>query len=318
MAIPYDTTNAGTSVRNALRHSSINVGGSYKHIEDIQVKHAGSWRDTKEVWVKSGGTWRLVHEGEHFLFKRDLTSNIQAEFNLAGWITGQGYSGNKIKGLLTVKQNVQHQQVTLGNFSSDSIVYLRLESGARIQGRGGDGGNSIGAGVGSGPNGQNGQRALYTRTPFIIDNAGMIAGGGGGGDGGNNTYHQYNQEQSFPCQKGETCYTTNQNQDFKAGGGGGGGAGYPGGSGGNGGSNSYNGKNGNQNTGGAGGPYAAPGSGSPTSHAGGKGGDAGQNGQNATGGGSPGNAGTSIDGWNLKINSLGSGDGDIRGPTANS
>ena len=314
MAIPYNTTNAGTSVRNALRHSSIRTSSGYQHIEDIQVKHSGAWRDTKEVWVKSGGAWRLVHEGEHFLFKRDLTSNIQAEFNLAGWITGQGYNGTKIKGLLTVKQNVQHQQVTLGNFSSDSIVYLRLESGARIQGRGGNGGNATGAGVGSGPNGQNGQRALYTRTPFIIDNGGMIAGGGGGGDGGNNTYHQYNQEQSYPCQKGETCYTTNQNQDFKAGGGGGGGAGYPGGSGGNGGSNNYNGQNGNQNNGGQGGDYV----GGSSSHSGGNGGGIGNNGQNATGGGSPGQAGVSIDGWNLKINSLGSGDGDIRGPTANS
>ena len=53
MAIPYDTTNAGTSVRNALRHSSIRTGGGYKHIEDIQVKHSGAWRDVKEVWVKS-------------------------------------------------------------------------------------------------------------------------------------------------------------------------------------------------------------------------------------------------------------------------
>ena len=53
-------------------------------------------------------------------------------------------------------------------------------------------------------------------------------------------------------------------------------------------------------------------------HAGGDGGGIGNNGQNATGGGSPGQAGVSIDGWNLKINSLGSGNGDIRGPTANS
>ena len=317
MAIPYNTTNAGTNVREALGHSSIKVGGGWNHLEDIQVKVSGSWRDTKEVYVKVSGDWKKVHEGEHFLFKHDLNTNSSGNFDLAGWVSNF-YSGNKVKGLLTVTSNKQRQQVNLGNFSSDSLIYLRLENGARIQGRGGNGGNSIGAGVGSGPNGQNGQRALYTRTPFIIDNAGMIAGGGGGGDGGNNTYHQYNQEQSFPCQKGETCYTTNQNQDFKAGGGGGGGAGYPGGSGGNGGSNSYNGKNGNQNTGGAGGPYAAPGPNSPTSHAGGKGGDAGQNGQNATGGGSPGSAGVSIDGWNLKINSLGSGNGDIRGPTANS
>ena len=313
MAIPYNTTNAGTNVREALGHSSIKVGGGCNHLEDIQVKVSGSWRDTKEVWVKSGGTWRLVHEGEHFLFKHDLNTNSSGNFDLAGWVSNF-YSGNKVKGLLTVTSNKNRQQVNLGNFSSDSLIYLRLESGARIQGHGGNGGNATGAGVGSGPNGQNGQRALYTRTAFILDNGGMIAGGGGGGDGGNNTYHQYNQEQSYPCQKGETCYTTNQNQDFKAGGGGGGGAGYPGGNGGLGGSNNYNGQNGNQNNGGSGGDYV----GGSASHAGGDGGGIGNNGQNATGGGSPGQAGVSIDGWNLKINSLGSGNGDIRGPTANS
>ena len=312
MAIPYNTTNAGTNVREALRHSSIKVGGGWNHLEDIQVKVSGAWRDTKEVWVKSGGTWRLVHEGEHFLFKHDLNTNSSGNFDLAGWVSNF-YGGNKVKGLLTVTSNKNRQQVNLGNFSSDSLIYLRLESGARIQGHGGNGGNATGAGVGSGPNGQNGQRALYTRTAFILDNGGMIAGGGGGGDGGNNTYHQYNQEQSYPCQKGETCYTTNQNQDFKAGGGGGGGAGYPGGNGGLGGSNNYNGQNGNQNNGGSGGDYV----GGSASHAGGDGGGIGNNGQNATGGGSPGQAGVSIDGWNKKINSLGSGNGDIRGPTAN-
>ena len=72
MAIPYNTTNAGTSVRNALRHSSIKTGGTYQHIEDIQIKHSGAWRDTKEVWVKSGGSWRLVHEGELFLIQCHL------------------------------------------------------------------------------------------------------------------------------------------------------------------------------------------------------------------------------------------------------
>ena len=312
MAIPYNTTNAGTNVREALGHSSIKVGGGWNHLEDIQVKVSGSWRDTKEVYVKVSGDWKKVHEGEHFLFKHDLNTNSSGNFDLAGRVSNL-YSGNKVKGLLTVTSNKNRQQVNLGNFSGDSLIYLRLESGARIQGHGGNGGNATGAGVGSGPNGQNGQRALYTRTAFILDNGGMIAGGGGGGDGGNNTYHQYNQEQSYPCQKGETCYTTKQNQDFKAGGGGGGGAGYPGGNGGLGGSNNYNGQNGNQNNGGSGGDYV----GGSASHAGGDGGGIGNNGQNATGGGSPGQAGVSIDGWNKKINSLGSGNGDIRGPTAN-
>ena len=74
--------------------------------------------------------------------------------------------------------------MNLGNFSSDSIIYLRIEGGNRIQSRGGDGGNV-------GNNGNNGQRALYTRTKFILDNGGIIAGGGGGGSGGNNSNYTY-------------------------------------------------------------------------------------------------------------------------------
>ena len=136
MAIPYNTTNAGTSVRNALRHSSIKVGGTYQHVEDIQVKHSGSWRDTKEVWVKSGGSWRLVHEGEHFLFNVTLNSNNQSDWSLSSYISGQGYGGNKIKGLVTLSGGITRRQMNLGNFSSDSIIYLRIEGGNRIQSRG--------------------------------------------------------------------------------------------------------------------------------------------------------------------------------------
>ena len=64
MAIPYNTTVTGTSIRDALdRHLRIKHGGTWQHCEDVQIKHSGAWRDTKEVWIKSGGTWRLVHEG---------------------------------------------------------------------------------------------------------------------------------------------------------------------------------------------------------------------------------------------------------------
>ena len=314
MAIPYDTTNSGTDVRAVMRHSSIKVNGSWQYLEDTYVKDGGAWREVKETWVKHSGSWRKVHEGEHFLFKRDLTSNIEAEFNLAGWITGQGYSGNKIKGLLTVKQNVKHQQVTLGNFSSDSLVYLRLELNARIQGRGGNGGNATGAGSGSGPNGQNGQRALYTRTPFILDNASLIVGGGGGGAGGENSYHQYVESVGTPCGKGDTCYQNETFQVFKAGGGGGGGAGYPGGSGGVGGNSNKNGSNGGADSGGAGG-----GNSGDSSHSGGKGGDMGANCQDTTGGGVNGNAGAAIDGWSYRVQESGNGyqEQNIRGPKIN-
>ena len=180
MAIPYNTTVTGTSIRDALdRHLRIKHGGTWQHCEDVQIKHSGAWRDTKEVWVKSGGTWRLVHEGEHFLFQAELSGNAQNEFNLGTWISNQGYSGNKIKGAVIVN-NLQ-QQVNLGNFSSDSKVYLRINANCRITGRGGNGGTQ------GGQNGSGGQRGLYTRTKFIMDNGGVVAGGGGGGGGGNNS-----------------------------------------------------------------------------------------------------------------------------------
>ena len=186
MALPYrDYTTVGSNVlvENYLQHSKIKVAGAWKAFEDVQVKWSGSWRDVKEVHVKHGGSWRLVHEGEHFHFKHDLSSDSTGDFNLATWVSNF-YSGNKVKGLLTVgdstTQNVSYKrrQVNLGNFSSDSIIYLRLNLNCRISAAGGNGGNV-------GGNGQNGQRALYSRTPFVIDNAGSIWGGGGGGAGTN-------------------------------------------------------------------------------------------------------------------------------------
>ena len=306
MAIPYNTTNAGTSVRNALRHSSIKTGGNWQHLEDVQVKHSGSWRDVKEVHVKSGGSWRLVHEGEHFLFNATLNSNSQGEWSLSSHISGLGYGGNKIKGLVTVSGGNTRRQVNLGNFSSDSLIYLRIESNNRIQARGGNGANV-------GGNGSNGQRALYTRTNFVLDNGGIIAGGGGGGSGGNNSNYSYEVQQSYGCQKGSTCYRQQTITEFIPGGGGGGGAGYPNSSGGSGGSNSYNGAGGNFNSGGSGGDAASGG----TSNAGGDGGNLGQNGQDTAGGGSAGSSGTAIDGWSYRTGQSGSNDGDIRGPKNN-
>ena len=300
MAIPYNTTVTGTSIRDALdRHLRIKHGGTWQHCEDVQIKHSGAWRDTKEVWVKSGGTWRLVHEGEHFLFQAELSGNAQNEFNLGTWISNQGYSGNKIKGAVIVN-NLQ-QQVNLGNFSSDSKVYLRINANCRITGRGGNGGTQ------GGQNGSGGQRGLYTRTKFIMGNGGVVAGGGGGGGGGNNSNCVYQNTNYFSCQKGQQCSELVQNQSPAYGGGGGGGAGYPGGTG-------YNGGQNGQNwSGGGGGGNDGCGS-----NSGGKGGDLGQSGQNAPGGGGNGaGSGTAIDGWSYRYSQSGNNDGDIRGATNN-
>ncbi len=299
MAIPYNTTNTGTSIRDALGHSSIKDGGTWRHIENINIKSGGSWRDTKEVYVKSGGSWRLVHEGEHFLFQATLTG-AENEFNLGTWISGQGYSGNKIKGAIIVEG--AQQRVNMGNFSSDSKVYLRINANCRIAGKGGNGGSR------GGQNGQNGQRALYSRTPFIIDNAGIIAGGGGGGGGGNNSNCVYQNTNYFGCMKNQQCSELVQNQSPAYGGGGGGGAGTPGGSGADGG------QNGQAFAGGGGG-----GDDGCESYSGGKGGNLGQNGDNAENnqGGSGGQAGTAVDGISYRYSQSGNGNGDIRGSQIN-
>ena len=300
MAVPYSN-----SIAEALdKHLRIKSGGDWKYVEDVRIKNSGTWEDVKEVYIRSGGSWHLVHEGEHFLFNHTLSSNAQNEFDLASWISGQGYSGNKIKGALIVN-NLQ-QRVNLGNFSSDSKVYLRINSNKRISGRGGNGGN---AGQGGASNGQNGQRALYTRTPFIIDNGGIIAGGGGGGAGGRNGTITQQVQETNNCMKGSQCTNTYDVTNNTNGGGGGGGAGYPGGSGGGNGAQS-----GQSNGGGQGG-----GNGGGSARSGGNGGGLGQDGSNPQNnqGGTRGTAGTAIDGWSERLSGNASGNGDIRGNTTN-
>ena len=158
MAVPYSD-----SIAEVLDgHLRIKQGNSWQYVEDVNVKDGGSWRDVKEVYVRHSGSWRLVHEGEHFLFNVTINGNSNTQWNLSTYITGQGYSGNKIKGAVTVN-NVQ-QRLNLNNFSSDSKVYLRINNNRRIVGAGGNGGNR------GGNNGGNGQRALRSEgTPFIID-----------------------------------------------------------------------------------------------------------------------------------------------------
>ena len=164
MAVPYSN-----SIAQALDgHLRIRESNDWKYVEDVRVKHSNSWQDVKEVWVRHSGAWRLVHEGEHFLFNVTISGNSNTQWNLSTYISGQGYSGNKIKGAVTVN-NVQ-QRMNLNNFSSDSKVYLRINSNKRIVGAGGNGGNR------GGNNGGNGQRALRSEgTPFIIDNGGILS-----------------------------------------------------------------------------------------------------------------------------------------------
>ena len=138
MAIPY--TNAEADELGTHVHRK--EGNTWRYIEDVHVKSGGTWRDTKEVWYKSGGTWRLVHEGEHFLFKTTLSTNAENQWQLSTYITGQGYSGNKIKGVVVV--NNAQQRVNLNNYQNGSRILLVVNSGKKISGRGGNGGNASG------------------------------------------------------------------------------------------------------------------------------------------------------------------------------
>jgi len=294
MAVPYSET-----IAEILGgHVRIKDGGNWRVTEDVQIKSGGTWRDTKEVYVKSGGSWRLVHEGEHFLFTHTVSSNEQSEFNLANYIVGQGYSGNLIKGNIQV--NAIKQRIHMGSYSSNSRVFFQVATYGRVIGTGGNGGNR------GGQNGQNGQRAVYSGgTPFIINNAGIIAGGGGGGGGGQNAQCVYQNTYYYGCMKGSQCSGTDQQFSNANGGGGGGGAGYPAGQG------VHGGQNGNTYGGGGGG-----GNGGCGSNSGGSGGNIGQGGQNVTGG-SGGSAGKAIEGINHRTSQYSTGDGDLRGGTSN-
>ena len=299
MALPYDAGIA--NYLSPTLHSRIKSGGTWRWVDQLSVKSGGSWRTVKQAYVKSGGSWRKFHDAENvFTFYVTLSGTRTSTFNLSNWLNNSGYvspslgrtynNGDRIRGVIHVtgKQGGD-PGINIGNFGSNSIVYIKVNSNCRIAGRGGNGGN-----IGSG--GQSAGTALYTRTGVYVENNGQMWGGGGGGRGGNNGqcvgtyYYNYN------C--GQNCYRqgTGYNYNPASGGGGGGGAGIPAGAG------RQRGNNGSYNSGGNGGSGNGCGS-----NAGGKGGNPGQN---ASGGnsGSNGNSGNYIDGASYVYSWVSTGD----------
>ena len=300
MGLPYDAAIA--NYLSPTYHSRIKSGNTWRWVDKLSVKHSNSWRTVKQAYIKSGGNWRKFHDAENvFTFYVTLSGTRTSTFNLSNWLSNSGYvspslnrtynNGDRIRGVIHVTGTAGgNPGINIGNFGGESRVYIKVNSGARIAGRGGNGGN-----VGSG--GQSAGTALYTRTGVFIENNGNMWGGGGGGRGGQNGqcvgtyYYNYN------C--GKNCYRqgTGYNYNPANGGGGGGGAGIPAGSGGNNGGN-----NGSYNSGGNGG--AGNGCGST---GGAKGGNPGQN---ASGGnsGSNGNSGNYIDGASYVYSWVATGD----------
>jgi len=299
MALPYDAGIA--NYLSPTLHSRIKSGGTWRWVDQLSVKSGGSWRTVKQAYVKSGGSWRKFHDAENvFTFYVTLSGTRTSTFNLSNWLNNSGYvspslgrtynNGDRIRGVIHVtgKQG-GNPGINIGNFGSNSRIYIKVNSNCRIAGRGGNGGN-----IGSG--GQSAGTALYTRTGVYVENNGQMWGGGGGGRGGNNGqcvgtyYYNYN------C--GKNCYRqgTGYNYNPASGGGGGGGAGIPAGAG------RQRGNNGSYNSGGNGGSGNGCGS-----NAGGKGGNPGQN---ASGGnsGSNGNSGNYIDGASYVYSWVSTGD----------
>lgn len=287
MTLPYDSGIA--NYLSPTLHSRTKHDGTWRWVDQLSVKSGGSWRTVKQAYVKSGGSWRKFHDAENvFTFYVELSGTRTSTFNLGTWLSNSGYqspslsrtynSGDRLRGVIHVTGKAGgNPGVYIGSYSN-SEIYIKVNSNARIAGRGGNGGN-LGGGA------QSAGTALYTRTGVYIENNGQMWGGGGGGRGGNNgqcvgTYY-YN----YSC--GKNCYAqgTGYNYNNASGGGGGGGAGIPAGSGGNNGGN-----NGSYNSGGNGG--AGNGCGS---NAGGSGGNPGNNGSGGNSG-SNGNSGYYIDG----------------------
>lgn len=292
MALPYNDEEA----RVLGEHLEINIGGNWRNLENVYVKSGGSWRTSKQVYIKSGGSWRTIHDSEVFRFKVTLTGNTNTPFNLSSYLTGQGWNGSQeIKGVV---ENNRRQggetAMNLGNITGR--VYLKISSGQRIQGHGGDGG---GRGCGGG---QGGYTGLYTRTSVAIRNDGLLAGGGGGGGGGNNGTCNRTVVYQYGCMKGRQCFGSYQYSYGVNGGGGGGGAGLPGGGGRDGGGS------GNADGGGGGGGGSGCGS-----NGGGSGGGIGADGQGSSCGG--GQRGAYIDGASYVYSWIT--EGDRRGRSIN-
>ena len=177
MGIPYPT-----DVANYLGqgfHHHVKDGGSWRYVDRLSVKNGGSWRTVKQAYIKHSGTWRKVFDGENvFTFSVTLSGTRTSTFNLGTWLSNNGYvspslgrtynSGDRVRGLITVTGKAGgNPGVYIGNFTSGSAIYVRVNSGARIAGRGGNGGNV-------GNSGQAGSTALYSRTNMWVQNLSLI------------------------------------------------------------------------------------------------------------------------------------------------
>lgn len=165
----------------------------------------------KAVGVPASGRLAMsVFYGKSFT--RYHTLGGGGSVNIQSFLAGQGQTRGIAYITLTghrVADSTSTYAILTGNLSGFDAVYLTINGGVYVFGRGGNGGNGGWNDYnwgGGGANGAVGGHAIHASSPIRITNNGVISGGGGGGGGGTGKAGKYG--------------------GGKAGGGGGGGAPY--------------------------------------------------------------------------------------------
>ena len=166
-------------------------GTDWKKVKQPSGYQNGQWKDAKAAWV---------YDASAFDWVQIWTGAVEIPFfggtgpvNLKGLFDGSQFGGTQPGKIVfrLVDNAVLGSGTTAGaavelpdDWPWNPEIELRIGSGARLAGMGGDGGDGV---VSTTPaqNGDSGGPALFVRYGSVsIDNAGVIAGGGGGGGGG--------------------------------------------------------------------------------------------------------------------------------------
>ncbi len=155
----------------------------------IWIKVDGVWRKCISVYAKTDEKWERP-----FINTVNITlSGLVKNYNVwdavvaeIGVVTYPVVANVTLEsGCNVVGTETDNYAFTAGDFPSGSQINLTLPSpSASITGRGGNGGYGQNSESYGGQGGNSGGHAIYTRTPIVIDNNGIIGSGGGGGAGG--------------------------------------------------------------------------------------------------------------------------------------
>ena len=162
--------------------------GSFQEPSKIFIKDSGVWKECSAMFVKNSGVWQQAFTNSVNITLSGLVKNLNVWNEVVAAIGSVAYpviaNVTLNSGCYVVGTSVTGYAFTAGSLPSGSIINLTLNSGAYLTGRGGNGGYGSNSENYGGQNGNAAGHAIYTRTPLVITNNGVIGGGGGGGGGG--------------------------------------------------------------------------------------------------------------------------------------